>query len=94
MKIIDLVRPFIRDTNDILDPALVAEMIAKEAEKYSHNQNYTSPFAKGAREQFYDYRGGKPDDVTVIVAQVILADQSGEGIKLEGEEIPASAASQ
>lgn len=74
VKIIDLVRPFIRDQNDIMDPALVAEMIAKEAEKYSHNQNYTSPFAKGAREQFYDYRGGKPDDVTVIVAQVILAD--------------------
>lgn len=37
VKIIDLVRPFIRDRDDILDPQLVAEMIAKEAEKYSHN---------------------------------------------------------
>ncbi len=31
-----------------------------------------SPFAKGAREYYYDYIGGKPDDITVIVAQVIL----------------------
>lgn len=68
VKIIELVRPFIRDRDDILDPTLVAEMIAKEAEKYSHNQAYLSPFGKAAREHFYDYRGGKPDDVTVIVA--------------------------
>ena len=37
VKIIELVRPFIRDRDDLLDPALVAEMIAKEAEQYSHN---------------------------------------------------------
>jgi len=29
-----------------------------------------SPFAKGARENYYDYIGGKPDDITVIVAQI------------------------
>jgi protein phosphatase PTC7 len=68
VKIIDMVKPFVRDRDEILDPQLVAEMIAKEAEKYSHNQNYVSPFGKAARENFYDYRGGKPDDVTVIVA--------------------------
>jgi len=28
VKIIDLIRPFIRDTDDILDPELVAEVIA------------------------------------------------------------------
>jgi hypothetical protein len=32
-----------------------------------------SPFAKGAREFYYDYMGGKPDDITVIVGQVVLA---------------------
>jgi protein phosphatase PTC7 len=68
VKIIDLIRPFIRDSDDILDPQIVAEIIAKEAERWSHNQNYTSPFGKSAREHFYDYRGGKPDDVTVLVA--------------------------
>jgi hypothetical protein len=61
-------RPFVRDRDEILDPQLVAELIAKEAEKYSYNQAYISPFAKSAREHFYDYAGGKPDDITVIVA--------------------------
>lgn len=37
VKIIEMVRPFVRDRDEILDPQLVAEMIAKEAEKYSHN---------------------------------------------------------
>ncbi len=35
MKIVDLIRPFLRDTDDIADPELVAEVIATEAEKYS-----------------------------------------------------------
>ena len=68
VKVIELVKPFIRGTDGILDPTLVAEIIAKEAERYSHMQNYTSPFAKHAREHFYDYKGGKPDDITVVVA--------------------------
>jgi protein phosphatase PTC7 len=84
VKIIELVRPFIRDRDDLLDPALVAEMIAKEAEQFSHNQNYLSPFGKSARDHFYDYRGGKPDDVTVIVAQVIFGDTSAEGPTIKG----------
>ena len=37
VKIIDLIRPFLRDRDDLLDPQTVAEMIAKEAERYSHN---------------------------------------------------------
>lgn len=37
VKIIDLIRPFIRDSDDILDPQIVAEIIAKEAERWSHN---------------------------------------------------------
>lgn len=73
IKIIDLVRPFIRDVDTLADPALVAEVIATEAEKYSLQQHYMSPFAKGAREYYYDYMGGKPDDITVIVGQIMLA---------------------
>ena len=68
IKIIELMRPFIRDSDQILDPSLVAEIIAKEAEKFSYNHGYISPFAKSAREHFFDYAGGKPDDITVIVA--------------------------
>lgn len=75
IKIIELLRPFLRDRDDILDPTLVAELIAKEAEKFSYNQSYVSPFAKGAREHFFDYAGGKPDDITVVVAQIMLSEQ-------------------
>lgn len=73
-------RPFIRDSDNILDPSLVAEIIAKEAEKFSYNQGYISPFAKSARENFFDYAGGKPDDITVIVAQIILS-ENGKKLK-------------
>jgi len=68
LKIIDMVRPFLRDRNDILDPQLIAEVICKEAERYSHRSDYLSPFGKSARTHFLDYQGGKPDDITVIVA--------------------------
>jgi protein phosphatase PTC7 len=63
-----MVRPFVRDRDDILDPQLVADVIAKEAERYSHRHDYLSPFGKSARAHFLDYPGGKPDDITVIVA--------------------------
>jgi hypothetical protein len=29
-----------------------------------------SPFAENARAYNYEYMGGKPDDITVVVAQV------------------------
>ncbi len=35
IKVVDLIRPFIRDHDTISDPELVAEVIATEAEKYS-----------------------------------------------------------
>ena len=54
------------------DPQLVSELIAKEAERYSYLQHYMSPFAESARAHNYHYIGGKPDDITVIVAQVNL----------------------
>ena len=36
----------------------------------SFNKTYDSPFAKNAREAGRNHPGGKPDDITVIVAQV------------------------
>ena len=67
-KIVGVVEPFVRGTETIKDTELVAEILAKEAEKYSYLQNYMSPFAESARAHNYDYVGGKPDDITVIVA--------------------------
>lgn len=74
-----MIRPYVKWTDEnkygmIKDISLVAEMLAKEAEKFSYLSNYMSPFAEGARAHGYECSGGKPDDITVIVAQVELAD--------------------
>lgn len=37
IKIIELLRPFLRDRDDLLDPELVAEVIAQEAERFSND---------------------------------------------------------
>jgi hypothetical protein len=31
-----------------------------------------SPFAMSARAHNYDFIGGKPDDISIIIAQIIL----------------------
>ena len=71
-NIVELVKGFLKGQQEIKDVGLVAELIAKEAEKHSYLTNYMSPFAESARAHNYDYRGGKPDDITVIVAQIEL----------------------
>lgn len=35
IKVVELIRPFLREVDDLADPELVAEVIATEAEKYS-----------------------------------------------------------
>ena len=37
IKVIELIRPFVRDSDEIIDPSVVAEIIAVEAEKYSND---------------------------------------------------------
>jgi serine/threonine protein phosphatase PrpC len=54
------------------DPTAAADCLAKRAYAVSKDKNYLSPFAKGARESFRNYNGGKEDDITVIVAQIKL----------------------
>mmetsp|Transcript_5726 Transcript_5726/g.6274 ORF Transcript_5726/g.6274 Transcript_5726/m.6274 type:complete len:296 (+) Transcript_5726:117-1004(+) len=77
-KIIDLVAPFVRGKEALEDPNLIANVIAKEAEKRSRDTYYLSPFAKSAKEQSYDFMGGKEDDITIAVAQVKLANKGNE----------------
>ena len=54
------------------DPKAAADCLANRAYLLSKDKNYYSPFAKGARESFQRYNGGKEDDITVIVAQIKL----------------------
>ena len=68
LKILDLLRPFVRRTDNLDDPELIAEIIANEAERFSNEPGYLSPFAKEAQKHYHDYMGGKVDDITVMVA--------------------------
>uniref|UniRef100_A0A7S3CUS5 Protein phosphatase n=1 Tax=Strombidium rassoulzadegani TaxID=1082188 RepID=A0A7S3CUS5_9SPIT len=71
-SVLDIVNPFLKAGPKIENPTLVAELIAQEAERQSYLQNSMSPFAQSAKEHNYHYRGGKPDDITVVVAQIQL----------------------
>lgn len=60
------------------DLSHVAEVISKFAFKLSLDPTYNSPFAKKAHQHYYDFRGGKSDDITVVVAQVQLTEKTSE----------------
>ncbi|XP_067663217.1 protein phosphatase PTC7 homolog [Haliotis asinina] len=47
-----------------------ASNIAEKAYQLSFDPEYMSPFAMSAMDAGIDFRGGKPDDITVIVARV------------------------
>ena len=53
------------------DTEQASTCIAKTAEMMSFRKEYDSPFAKNAREAGRNHPGGKPDDITVIVAEVV-----------------------
>ncbi len=46
VKILDILRPFIRSSDLLGDPELIAEIICKEASAYSNMHDYISPFSK------------------------------------------------
>mmetsp|Transcript_32375 Transcript_32375/g.62229 ORF Transcript_32375/g.62229 Transcript_32375/m.62229 type:complete len:401 (-) Transcript_32375:339-1541(-) len=51
-----------------LGPEQCAKQLASLATALAQDQDSVSPFAKAAREAGYAYRGGKADDVTVVVS--------------------------
>ena len=57
-------------TGELKNVQAAADCMAKKAEEKSFQENYMSPFARGAMESGIPWRGGKPDDITVIVSQV------------------------
>jgi hypothetical protein len=64
--------------NKGLKPEELAKELVEEAYEKSNNKNYFSPFAKKAQENKKFYLGGKPDDITIIVAFVTLTNFSTE----------------
>jgi protein phosphatase PTC7 len=59
--------------------SLVADCLARTSYELGKDKTFDSPFAKGARQSGMNYRGGKHDDISVIVAQVFT------GVKVEQE---------
>lgn len=51
--------------------SVVADCIARTAYALGKDKKYDSPFAQGAREVGKRYVGGKHDDITVVVAQLV-----------------------
>ena len=75
--LVELISPFVAEASGkgigmLKDPENLSTLVASEAEAFSNQQQYDSPFAMGARAHGYMYDGGKPDDIAVIVAQIIF----------------------
>ena len=56
---------------ELFEPAKAANCMASKAYNLSKNKTYGSPFAKGAMQCGLRYVGGKEDDITVIVSQIV-----------------------
>ncbi|GAU30887.1 hypothetical protein TSUD_15730 [Trifolium subterraneum] len=56
---------------DRLEPQVTAQMIAALAQQQALNKNWLSPFSAAAREVGHHYRGGKRDDITVVVSYIL-----------------------
>jgi len=52
-----------------------ADQVARLAKKYSEDGDFISPFAENAAKNNLYTRGGKPDDITVVLAAVVGLDQ-------------------
>jgi len=60
-------------TSQATEPMTIAQLIARHAHETACNKSIISPFAKAARENGYPLAtGGKLDDISVIVARVVL----------------------
>lgn len=69
--ILKIIKPFMETSEEINDLGVVCQMIGEICEKYSLNQRYRSPFSMRSRGL---YLGGKPDDITIVLAQIVKND--------------------
>ncbi|GAO45955.1 protein serine/threonine phosphatase 2C [Saitoella complicata NRRL Y-17804] len=76
-------------TEDHLGPGVdaLARAIVIAAKKAGWNTANEVPFGREARKYGYEYEGGKPDDITVVVGLVREVREEREGGKGEGEEM-------
>ncbi len=94
--LINCISPFLADRDTLLDPELVAEIVAKHAEKFAYalymrhdtiGRGAETPFTLRAKRQGLHWVAGKPNDITVVVAQIAekqIEDKSSGKKKREG----------
>jgi len=65
---------------ELLSHSWSADCIARKSYFLGKDKNFDSPFAQGGRESgFYpNYKGGKHDDITVVVAQITDEDEKDD----------------
>jgi len=71
-KIVSCVLQFVDYGDKLIDVNLIAEALAEAAYQISIDPKTDSKFALKAKKNKFKFRGGKKDDITVIVAQVEL----------------------
>lgn len=74
-----------KDTSTI-NTQKFSNALAEEAERLSMNQEYMSPFALNAKKLNRRYVGGKPDDVSVIVSQILDKNLSDENTSVGSDD--------
>lgn len=67
-QILAVIKPFYEQNYKIKDLDFVANLIAEMAEKFSLSAKYKSPFSVKSKGL---YLGGKSDDITIIIAQIV-----------------------
>ena len=73
----ECVKPYMAsDGITFLDPQASADCIAQNAQRHGLDENYNSPFAVGAKKDGKNWLGGKLDDISVIVAQILTTEKS------------------
>lgn len=86
-EIMEEVSLSLADVGNSLEPATtaqrLAEAIARRASVYANSETRNSPFAQEARKEGRRFRGGKLDDITVVVS-IVTAVKSPKAEKLTG----------
>ncbi len=59
------------DDSLIINTDSVSKEIAEQAKKFSRSRTFLTPYMEKGQENYIPIFGGKPDDITVIVTQLI-----------------------
>ena len=59
------------DSSFLINTEIISKEIAEQARKFSRSRTFLTPYMQKGLENYFDIIGGKPDDITVIVTQII-----------------------